>query len=399
MRRLKSALALSVFIVALGALFAACEAAPAATGPQYTCSTGTPETGGPDGTSDVELCTACESTYRLVGGNCNTRTIYTCTGGVAQTGMPAGNDNVESCASCTSGEMPTSEGFCATMFPYVCTNGDPASGMDSAPNTQNCSACDIGYKREASGSNMVCNRVAVGEASRISAATSQFGASEDFPYDLAAIGNILYMVGQQNGVLYTLDTSDGSATRVGSSSSFGVGEGFPTGLAALGTVLYMVGAETNVLYTIDTTAGSATRVGSVAAGFGVGETNPGGLAAIGTTLYMVGRSNDRLYTLNITPGDGTDDGTAIRVGNSSNFGVGETSPTGLAALGNTLYMVGLGNDVLYTIDTTAGSATRVGSVAAGFGVSEDTPTGLAAIGSTLYMVGRSTNALHVLRYQ
>ena len=76
-----------------------------------------------------------------------------------------------------------------------------------------------------------------------------------------------------------------------------------------------------------------------------------------------------------------------------NFGTGadgamgtEKSSTGLAAIGDTLYMVGADTDALHTVNTTTGVATRVGN-ADRFGVMENGPTGLAAIGNTLYMVG------------
>ncbi len=62
-------------------------------------------------------------------------------------------------------------------------------------------------------------------------------------------------------------------------------------------------------------------------------------------------------------------------------------------------MVGFDGDVLYSLNTTTGVATQVGSATAGFGVSEDIPTGLAAIGTTLYMTGAVTDALYALRYQ
>ncbi len=86
-------------------------------------------------------------------------------------------------------------------------------------------------------------------------------------------------------------------------------------------------------------------------------------------------------------GNGNDDiGTFITVGNFG--GIRETRPNGLAAIGNTLYMVGYDNDALYIVDTTTGVATRVGS-AIDFGVNERVPSGLAAIDSTLYMVGEN----------
>ena len=205
--------------------------------------------------------------------------------------------------------------------------------------------------------------IEVGGAVRISAATlSQFGVSEDRPFDLAVIGTTLYMVGWSNAVLYSL----------------------------------------NIDSTDTTPDGSAIQVGSLTGGFGVGENLPSGLAAIGNTLYMVGRRNIALYTLNIDRDDTIADGSADQVGGlAAGFGVAETNPSGLAAIGNTLYMVGEGRARLYSLSTTDGSAIQVGSLALAdrFGIAESIPSGLAAIENTLYMVGWNTDALYALRYQ
>ena len=66
------------------------------------------------------------------------------------------------------------------------------------------------------------------------------------------------MVGSNTDWLYTLNTTTGVATRVGSSSQFGVSENIPQGLASHNGVLYMVGATNDALYTLNTTTGVAT---------------------------------------------------------------------------------------------------------------------------------------------
>ena len=301
---------------------------------------------------------------------------------------------------------------------YVCINGTPSARSDAtADGISRCLRCNLFATLEGTSDTIgaTCRlTVEVGGAVRISASTvSQFGVGENNPSDLAAIGNTLYMVGLTTGRLYRLNidpadgTPDGMAIQVGNlAAGFGVGENQPTGLAAISNTLYMVGGSNTVLYTLNITSGdgiedgSADQVGSTAAGFGVGEAVPTGLAATGNTLYMVGRRNAVLYTLNIDRDDGTPDGSAIQVGSTaSGFGVSETQPTGLAALGNNLYMVGARNDRLYTLNTTDGSATQVGRLAAGSGVDERSPSGLAAIGDILYMVGQDNLALYALRYQ
>ncbi len=298
---------------------------------------------------------------------------------------------------------------------YVCTNGSASSLRDAtADGLTRCASCDLLYRLDGT-TDVVgtsCEQVAVGEATRIGMVT-EFGVGETGSFGLAAIDNTLYMVGLQADFLYTLNidpddsTPDGMAIQVGSlSAGFGVGETAPTGLAAIGNTLYMVGIVNGVLYTLNidpddgTDDGRAMQVGGLSAGFGVSERFPSGLAAIDATLYMVGQTANALYTLNIDPADGTaDDGMAAQVGSTpAGFGEGEDQVNDLAAIGTTLYMVGERTDVLYTLNTTTGMATQVGS-AANFGVSENNPTGLAAISNTLYMVGTGGDALYAIRYQ
>ena len=204
------------------------------------------------------------------------------------------------------------------------------------------------------------------------------------PRGLAWDGSKLYAVAETLGnrptsALFTVDRADGTSTRVGNANRFGVNERSPSGLAWDGTNLYMVGGTNDALFTVNTTTGVATRVGN-ANRFGVGESSPSGLAWDGTNLYMVGGTNDALYTVNTTTG------VATRVGNADRFGVNERAPTGLAWDGTNLYMVGTTNDVLYTLDTTTGVATRI---------VEPPPelSNLGAVGDALYAVDRTNNAL------
>ncbi len=339
------------------------------------------------------------------------RYSYVCTNGTgADATFDASAGGLTRCASCNVGYRLES-GVCRANN-YVCANGTPSSLRDATADGSitRCASCNLLYRLDGT-TDVVgrsCGEVAVGEATRIGM-VSQFGVGETGPAGLGAIGNTLYMLGQTNDAPYTLniDPADnipnGMATRVGAASvtNFGANESIPTGLAAISNTLYMVGATKRVLYTLDTGTGMAAQVGATTAGFNVGEDGPHDLAAIGNTLYMVGEVTDVLYTLNTTSG------VATRVSDVSvsQFGVGENRPRSLAAIGNTLYMAGLANDVLYTLNITSGDGTpdgmaiQVGTTPAGFGVGETSPTGLAAIGDTLYMVGFETDALYALRYQ
>ena len=222
-----------------------------------------------------------------------------------------------------------------------------------------------------------------------------FGVNTTLPSGLAFDPNTdtLYMVSRDNSNLYTVNTSTGAATRVGTSNNFGVNEGDPTGLAfdSNSNTLYMVGLDNLALFTVNTSTGVATRVGS-STRFGISESTPTGLAfdSDTDTLYMVGLNNLALLTVN------TSTGVATRVGSSTRFGVSESGSRCLAfdPNTNTLYMSGSSNRVLFTLDTSTGVATRVGS-STEFGVSESDPQGLAfdSNSDTLYMLGNTNDAL------
>ncbi len=331
---------------------------------------------------------------------------YVCSNGIRDPRLESLVPNINRCINCDENYILLN-GDCLTN--YVCANGTPVEGTTDTAGQTRCASCNLLYRLIGT-TDVVgrsCGQVALGEAARIDMAM-RFGVGERNPADLAAIDSTLYMIGADTDVLYTLDTTTGVATRMSDAgvSQFGVGEGFPTGLAAIDSTLYMVGQSNDALYTLNidsadmTDDGMAIQVGILSAGFGMSEGNPRGLAAIDSTLYMVGQSNDALYTLNIDSADMTDDGRAIRVGSTAaGFGMGESFPYGLAAIGSTLYMVGERTDVLYTLSTTTGEATQVGRLPAGFGMGESFPYGLAAIGSTLYMVGNTNGALYALRYQ
>ncbi len=301
-----------------------------------------------------------------------------------------------------------------TGQPYLCANGSASSLRDATVDgISRCVSCDHPQFFVLEGSSnaigTTCQTATeVGGAIQIDR-VHQFGVSEDLPHDLAAIGDTLYMVGRSNDVLYTLDTATGRATQVSDPSvnDFGVGEDNPIGLAAIDSTLYMVGWNQRFLYTLNigvgdgTPDGTAIQVGSAPDGFGVGEYAPTGLAAIGNTLYMVGTTNNALYTLDTVSGRAT----LVSDPSVTDFGVSEDIPTGLASIGNNLYMAGQSNGVLYTLnidpdDTTPdGMAIQVSNMSVDFDVSENRPSGLAAIGNTLYMVGTTNDTLYAIRYQ
>ena len=206
----------------------------------------------------------------------------------------------------------------------------------------------------------------LGRAKRVRASNAvvdptAFGLStaETEPTGLAFVGDDLYMVGDTNAALYKLSATDGTAARVMNVTSFGtVAETEPRGLASDGTTLWMVGATGNELYTVNTTAGTASALSSPATGFGLtggaAETDPRGLAHDGTNLYMLGGDTAALYQLNTTTG------VATRIGAATNFGVGATEPTGLTWFNNSLWMADQTTARLYKLSNQTGMAEAVG---------------------------------------
>ena len=218
-----------------------------------------------------------------------------------------------------------------------------------------------------------------GVATRVDSSTSNFGAvSEEKPTGLAWLDGNLYMSGQTNDALYTVDIVTGVATKVGTSTKFGIEEDQPWGLASSAmegvSTLHMVGSasdgdgESNnaALYTLNASTGAATRVG-VADNFGPGgDYSPTGLSWYKDTLYMLGQQYRSLYGLS------TIDGTAEFNQGAYNFRVAEYLPTGLSSVAEKLYMTGQTNKVLYQVDIASSLAVRVGN-AEQFGVGENLP--------------------------
>ena len=84
----------------------------------------------------------------------------------------------------------------------------------------------------------------------------------------------MYMLGSDANALYALDSTTGTAARVGTASQFGIAETAPSGLAWHNGRLYMVGFGTNSLYTIDSATGEASLVASKAQITGSGGASP-----------------------------------------------------------------------------------------------------------------------------
>ena len=102
-------------------------------------------------------------------------------------------------------EAPTLEGAPTPttrgLFSYVCENGAASSRNDAASEGMSrCVSCDLLYRLdgEADTIGATCSySVEIGEAVRIGDAKKFGVVAEGFPSGLAAIGNTLYMVGNE----------------------------------------------------------------------------------------------------------------------------------------------------------------------------------------------------------
>ena len=78
----------------------------------------------------------------------------------------------------------------------------------------------------------------------------------------------LYLLNTTNDRLEIADENLRSSSRVGRTTRFGTNERDPRGLASYGGNLYMIGDDQLGIYTLDTSTGRATRIGTGAHGSG-----------------------------------------------------------------------------------------------------------------------------------
>ena len=209
--------------------------------------------------------------------------------------------------------------------------------------------------------------------------------------------NRMYMTGGATSALYTLNSTTGIAARVGHASAFGAGESVPVAMAWHDGRLYMTGSTADALYTLDTATGEAALVATETqiTGSGGPARTLSGVASHEGELYVTTTGTGRLYRIDLDTLTGTQIGIDDFTGDDPSFS--EDSPRGIASHGSPakLYMIGAGNDRLYTLDTATGAATAIGG-AAGFDLTDASPRGLASHGNSLYMIENTGNRLYTL---
>lgn len=193
--------------------------------------------------------------------------------------------------------------------------------------------------------------------------------------------------------LVSLDIATGNTTIIGALGFTGDTEALAVDPTS--GVLYLA-TDGNKLYTVDKDTGAGTEVGNL----GVIYTN-GGMAIDGSgNIFLV---TDRgFFSVNKTTGAAVqigspNDETALNNTSYNNTAVTRGLSSG-AFVGNTLY-AGPDNDTeanLYTVDTTTGHATTIGSL----GVDSTSQTGLTydANTDTLYMLVETTKKIYSVDY-
>ena len=286
----------------------------------------------------------------------------------------------------------------------------------------------------------------VDEKSGMVTKVGDFGVRGPSPGGLTAIDNNLYMIGRSGNALYKVDKMTGVAERVmNAPDNFGITRPnfHPQGLAAQGNALYMTSGFwdsffsvyfSSTFYTVNKDTGEATQKGTKGPRYSTCTATPacdcsqnsdatkrGGTCNVdnnddpvygtctttptcdcsqnpdatkrGGTCNVDNNGDDNYDTCRTLPCDCSQNSDATqRNGSCSNtdqLGVNENYSSGLAFIGNTLYMVGSSTDALYTINTDTGMAERVDSSVRGFGKSIYQPRGLTEFKDDLYMISET----------
>jgi uncharacterized protein (TIGR03437 family) len=173
-------------------------------------------------------------------------------------------------------------------------------------------------------------------------------------YDGLAVANgILYT--EQNGLLYSVNTSNASLTLIGGLSGHNLGT-FGSTTTGLYSVANADSGEVTTLYSINPETGAVTALGPIGASAVPNGLGSGAILSVGSsTLYMEFQST--LYTINTTTG------AATQVGARGSNSVG----TSAMLLENGTFYIGNGAAGIGTINATTGQVTSGSPISGGPG--------------------------------
>ena len=307
---------------------------------------------------------------------------YICPNGTAKPGMTTTEDSV-SCTACTSpATLVGTECMLpavASMFPYTCPNGTAQTGMTTTEDSVSCTACNSSYT-EVEAECILTSSLMFPYACPNGTAQTGMTTTED-SVSCTACNSSYTQVGTEcilTASLVPFVCPNGTAK---------------SGMTTMQNQISCASCDDDEGFHLKSEQclsfdGTFTQVGS-AANFGaVNEQSPSGLASIGDILYMVNFSTvstgGALYSLGLA-------GATAGVANLIRTFTARVDARGLASIGNTLYLVGSFHDDLFTLDPSSGNPVQVDS-GNNFAGSENYPRGLASITAndgttTLYMVG------------
>src|SRR6516165_7679830 len=175
--------------------------------------------------------------------------------------------------------------------------------------------------------------------------TGVFTSLGDMGQTLASLGSyggIIYGGAYHGNTLYSVNTSTGALTAIGTSD---IGGGYAD-FGSTTSGLYAFGGDGN-LYSFDLTDAAATEIGPTGLSFGG---TVMGMSSGSSALYLT--QNNSLYSLNTTNGSATLIGTTNE---------GESGFGALVSIGGTLYggAYGASTPDIYTIDPQTGTTTFV----------------------------------------
>ena len=210
--------------------------------------------------------------------------------------------------------------------------------------------------------------------------TGRFKTS-DLLQTLPIIGGInnLYYINNSNRALYTVNTSNGTSSRVHGSNTLQFGDygglGFHNGTLYAISIIGGVGNLFRVNYTNGTTINRIGGSGSIGGGIWYS------LASQNGVLYAINDQANSLYTINTTTG---------RSSRASSY-LSSGTWWSLASHNGTLYAINDRNNALYTVATN-GRSTRVHATNT---LGGETWIGLESFNGNLYAVG-SQNRLYTV---
>lgn len=230
------------------------------------------------------------------------------------------------------------------------------------------------------------------------------------PTNITAIGDTLYVTDSGNNRICKLNPDTSASTVAGgfphgykNAIGYKAKFNFPVGITAIGDTLYVVDTGNDCIRKITpdgavtTFAGSPKRIGNKdGPGNEASFEHPEGIVAVRDVLYVADRLNSRIRKITpdgvVTAFAGFEWGYEDGVGTAAKF----TLPTGITAIGDTLYVTDAHRIRKITPDgvvTTLAGSEQGNQDGIGVEARFNYPYGITAIGDTLYVSDTDNNRI------